>query len=667
MVDASEMEVEPSFDVEEHAPKLYSTQNKLKHDCFEMVSARKNIVIPIAIVLLVLVAMSFVFVILMPSFSDSNNSKDPKGRLETLIDNYWDARMQQNTLLATLSGEADRLFDKTIPPPKGSTVSLEQGFDPEVEVVTLSTILPNITIDSLTQYHDYFKLLYQELQTIPFDSLSAEEQANYAVLDIEMRNLVEQFQYNAYLMPVSSMYGPQVDLPQVFDSTVFREQKDYFNFILRLLGVPLYINQTIALMEIGIQEGYTVPCESITGVPDQIKGLIVKPAKDSPFYYPFLIAPAEKFDQSLKVRALAAVDQVTASFQQLYDYFTTKYQKNCRPTIAASDLPNGAAYYQFLVRLFTNNDTTTPQEVHDIGLSEMTRIRKAMDLSIQRSGFSGTFDQYTDFLRTSPQFYFNDSNSLMQYTKAFCKDVEGLLPTYFGKLPRCPFRVFEAPAAQAPSEPSGFYIQPDPSCSHPGTYYINTYDLPSRPIYGIPSLSLHESVPGHHLQIAIQAELEGFPAFRVNGDWTAFIEGWALYAESLGEDMGLYTNPHINFGRLDDEMLRAGRLVVDTGIHALNWTRQQAIDLLVDNSALSVLEVTSEVDRYISWPGQALAYKSGQMKILDLKRQAKSALGVSYDERAFHDVVLGEGSIPLQILDASVQKWIKSVKASTAA
>jgi len=213
-------------------------------------------------------------------------------------------------------------------------------------------------------------------------------------------------------------------------------------------------------------------------------------------------------------------------------------------------------------------------------------------------------------------------------------------------------------------ETIGFYIQPDPQCSHPGVYYINTYDLPSRPIYGIYSLSLHESVPGHHLQIALQAELQDFPAFRVNGDWTAFIEGWALYAESLGESMGLYTDPSVDFGRLDDEMLRAGRLVVDTGIHALGWTRQQAIDLLVNNTALSVLEITSEVDRYISWPGQALAYKSGQMKILDLKRRSMSALGDFYDERDFHDVVLGQGSLPLQILDTNVQHWIDSVLAS---
>jgi uncharacterized protein (DUF885 family) len=379
-----------------------------------------------------------------------------------------------------------------------------------------------------------------------------------------------------------------------------------------------------------------------------------------------LYAPFEKFPDTVPESARAALvtrgkkaiaESVVPAYRALHEFMQKEYVPACRETIGASDLPNGKAYYEFRVRYYTTLDLT-PQQVHDTGLAEVKRIRAEMDGVMARTGFKGSFAEFLAFLRTDSRFYFETPDALIREVSFICKQMDGQLPTLFKTLPRMPYGVKPVPDFIAPKTTTAYYDEPNGDGTRAGFYNINLYDLKSRPRYELEALSFHEAVPGHHLQIAIMQELPGVPNFRRYDGFTAFVEGWGLYSERLGIEAGFYQDPYSDFGRLTYEMWRAMRLVVDTGMHYFGWTRQQAIDYMAANGALSMHNVTTEVDRYIAWPGQALAYKIGELKIRELRAYATRDLGGKFDVREFHDVVLWSGAVPLDVLEANVKAWV---------
>ncbi|HMI48137.1 MAG TPA: DUF885 domain-containing protein, partial [Gemmatimonadaceae bacterium] len=376
----------------------------------------------------------------------------------------------------------------------------------------------------------------------------------------------------------------------------------------------------------------------------------------------FPVAIAESDRVRLRADAVRVYNEQTRpAFQRLKNYFTTSYIPRSRETIAMNALPDGAAWYTYNVKVQTTT-ARTPQEIHDLGLSEVKRIRSQMDSLIRSTGFTGDFAAFANMLRTDPKFFYTDSTALVRGYRDITKRIDPALPKLFGRLPRLTYGVSTIPSYAAPSQTTAYYQQGSPDSHRAGQFFVNTYKLDTRPTWEMEVLTAHESVPGHHLQIAISQELEGIPAFRRYGGYTAFVEGWGLYSESLGPELGLYTDPYSRFGQLTYEMWRAIRLVIDTGIHAFGWSRQQAIDYFKANSAKTENDITVEVDRYIVWPGQALAYKSGELEIKALRKYAEQELGPRFDVRAFHDEVLGQGGLPLDVLDTRMRAWVATQK-----
>jgi uncharacterized protein (DUF885 family) len=359
-------------------------------------------------------------------------------------------------------------------------------------------------------------------------------------------------------------------------------------------------------------------------------------------------------------------DDFVPAFRKLHDYMVNDYIPHCVDTISISDLPGGAANYAYNVRWHTTTDVT-PQQIHQIGLDEVKRIHAQMEQVMTETGFHGTMQDFFHFLDTDPQFFFTNAHDLLMAYRDLDKRIDPQLPQIIGTLPRLTYGVQPVPDAIAPSQTSAYYQPGAPEIGRPGWFYVNTYDLPHRPKWEMESLALHESVPGHHLQISLAAEMKGVPEFRKQMEYTAYTEGWALYCETMGSEVGLYTDPYQKFGQLANEMWRAVRLVVDTGIHSEGWTRDQAIQYFHDNTSISEHNATVEVDRYIVWPGQALGYKIGQMEIRRLRTEAEQQLGPRFDERAFHDAVLGEGALPMDVLAARVHAWVAAEQAKPAA
>jgi len=410
-----------------------------------------------------------------------------------------------------------------------------------------------------------------------------------------------------------------------------------------------------------LKSGYTPPKIALRDVPKQIADLVPPDPLASALLQPFHEFPAG-FPEAERARLTERAKTVYAgavapAFQKLHDYFAQSYLPACRETIAAAALPDGAQTYAFRVRWQTTT-SLTPQQIHEIGLAEVKRIRAEMDKVIASTGFSGSFHDFTEFLRTDPRFYYDKAEDLVNGYRIIAKKADPQLAHLFGKLPRLPYGVTPIPDFKAPSQTTAYYQPGAPSAGRPGQYFVNTYNLHARPKWEMEALSIHEAVPGHHIQIALAQELEGAPEFRKHVGYSAFVEGWALYAESLGEEMGFYTDPYSKFGQLTYEMWRAVRLVVDTGMHAMGWTRQQAIDYFREHTGKTDQDITVEVDRYIVWPGQALAYKIGQMKIRELRREAEAKLGAKFNIRRFHDAVLEQGAVPLGLLKKHMESWI---------
>jgi uncharacterized protein (DUF885 family) len=512
-----------------------------------------------------------------------------------------------------------------------------------------------------------------KLKTISRDALPAEDQLNYDLYRDLLETAEEGLQYgdspapfrdvvpgNSW-MPITQMGGIQQGAAETLSTMPHRTVADYEDILARLDALPKNVEQTLVLLQEGVKKGYTPPKLMMRDVPKQIADLIPADAMASPLLEPFTEFPAG-FPEPERIRLTNHAKQtytsaIAAAFQKLHDYMASTYLLACRESIAATALPNGTAAYAFHIRWQTTTKLT-PQQIHEIGLSEVKRIRAEMDKVIASAEFKGTFHDFTEFLRTDPRFYYDKPDDLVNAYRVVAKKIDPELAHLFGKLPRLTYGVCVIPEFKAPSQTTAYYQPGAPSAGRPGCYFVNTYNLHARPKWEMEALSLHESVPGHHLQISLAQELENVPEFRKQVGYSAFVEGWALYGESLGEELGLYKDPYSKFGQLSYEMWRAVRLVVDTGMHSMDWTRQQAIDFFRENTGKTDQDITVEVDRYIVWPGQALAYKLGQLKIRELRSEAEKRLGAKFDARKFHDAVLENGAVPLNILEAHMKRWL---------
>jgi uncharacterized protein (DUF885 family) len=486
---------------------------------------------------------------------------------------------------------------------------------------------------------------------------TAEEGLQYGDDPLPFRNVVPQ---NLW-MPINQMGGVQQEAADTISTMPNRSVADYEDILARLEALPVLVEQEQALLEEGLKRGYSPPKLILRDVPKQIAELIPADPLASALLEPFKTFPVE-IPEHERTRLTDRAKEIYSArlapaFQKLHDYIASSYLPACRESIAATALPKGAEAYAFHVRWQTTTNLT-PQQIHEIGLSEVKRIRAEMDKIIASTNFKGTFHEFTEFLRNDPRFYFDKPEDLVNGYRIIAKKIDPELAHLFGKLPRLPYGVTPIPDFKAPSQTTAYYQAGAPSVGRPGYYFVNTYKLRARPKWEMEALSLYESVPGHHLQISLAQEMENVPEFRKHTGYSAFVEGWALYCESLGEELGMYKDPYSKFGQLSYEMWRAVRLVVDTGMHAQGWTRDQAIQFFKDNTGKTDQDITVEVDRYIVWPGQSLAYKLGQLKIRELRTQAEKRQAAKFNVRAFHDAVLENGALPLNVLTAHMENWM---------
>jgi uncharacterized protein (DUF885 family) len=476
-----------------------------------------------------------------------------------------------------------------------------------------------------------------------------------------MDNAIADFEIRGYLLPFNSDWGFYMAWSRLPQETDFINLQDYHDYLSRLSELPVVMDEYISLMREGLKTGMTQPRIILEGRDKPIKTQLVERVEQSGFFSPFMDMPqsiANGDQAALLDRARKVIgDGVIPAYQRLQDFFHAEYVPGARDTTGASRLPGGMRFYQEQIKLYATVDLS-PAEIHEIGLSEVGRIRAEMNDIIERLEFKGSFAEFLEFLRTDPQFYAKTPHELLAEASYFAKKADGRLPQLFGRMPRQPYGVAPVPDELAPFYTGGRYIGSALDSHRGGYYWVNTFALESRPLYTLPALTLHEAAPGHHIQIALAGEQEGQPPFRRNDYISAFGEGWALYAEKLGVEMEIYETPYQHFGRLTYEMWRACRLVIDTGVHAMGWSREQAQEYLAGNTALSIHEITTEIDRYISWPAQALSYKLGEYTIWQLRRDAEFRLGADFDIRAFHDFILALGSVPLDILKDEVGRWV---------
>ncbi|MCZ6809224.1 MAG: DUF885 domain-containing protein [Proteobacteria bacterium] len=555
----------------------------------------------------------------------------PADDFQALLDEAWEWRLVQSPVFASSLGDR-RFNDKWA----------------------------DLSIGAIDARHQQRQDFLDRLTAIDSAGLSANDQLNYDLFRRELHNSIDGHQYKNHLMPINQRGGVQ-SLESTAERLRMQTVKDYEDWLARMAAVPEVIEQTMALQEQGRKSGYMPPKILMKRIPDQLAQQTVENPEDSPFFLAFESMPdtmAEEDKSRLRESAKEIIDEsIVPAYRDFSRYFTDTYLPASRDSIGASELPNGEAFYEYRTQLYTTTQMT-PDEIHRLGLNEVKRIRDEMQLLIDELEFDGDFADFLHFLRSDPQFYYEDPDDLYEAYLATCKRIDPELVKLFGKLPRMPYGLRPIPDNIAPDTTTAYYNGPAADGSRAGYYYVNLYKPEVRPKYEIEVLSVHEAMPGHHLQIALAQELEDVPDFRRYSGFTAFIEGWGLYSESLGYELGLYKDPYSRFGALTYEMWRAVRLVVDTGMHYKGWTRQQAIDFFKDNAAKTELDIINEIDRYIGWPGQALAYKIGQLKILGLRRQAEQALGDDFDIRAFHDELLGAGAIPLEVLETRMNRWL---------
>ena len=577
--------------------------------------------------LLALLSLLALSVFALPVFANE------AAKLHALFDRAWESQLKESPMFATSVGRHE-----------------------------YGDRLASIAPADLERQYAFAKGALAELAAIDRAKLSRADAVNYdefkRQLDIDIGN----YELGDYQIPFNADSGFHTGFARLPKDVPLATVKDYENYTARLKAWPAYVGQQIAHMRAGLERGMSISRVTLDGYDNTIAAHVVDDPSKSVFWAPF-----EKFPASvpaseharLREAGRPAVAAAISGYADFLDFFRKEYLPGARKTLGAYQLPKGPAFYRHKIREFTTLDLT-PEQIHKTGLAEVERIGAEMNAVMKQVGFQGDFAAFLVFLRTDPRFYAKTPEELLSRASRISKRIDGKLPSLFKTLPRLPYTVEPVPADIAPKYTSGRYVSAPQGSTQPGIYWVNTYKLEARPLYNLEALSLHEAVPGHHLQISLSRELENLPNFRRFSYISAFGEGWGLYSEWLGLEAGFYTDPYDNFGRLTYEMWRACRLVVDTGIHAFGWTRQQAIDYMATRTALPIHEVTTEVDRYISWPGQALAYKLGELKIKELRKRAETTLGTKFDVREFHDVVLGSGSVPLNVLEANVDAWIAS-------
>lgn len=554
----------------------------------------------------------------------------------TLFDAYWQEALALDPLRATFIGDA-RYNDQ----------------------------LPNtLSADYRAQEAAFDARWLAKVQAIDAKTLSEADALSVDILRRNLERSIEAARFPDHLMPINQFYNLAAQLAQLGTGTgaqPFKTVADYDNWAKRAAQIPALFDQAIANMREGVRKGYTQPDVLMIKTLSQLDALAVAQPEDSLFWKPVTSFPdgfseADRSRLTANYRTLIA-GTVLPAYVRLRDYIRDEYLPNCRKTVGLNGVPDGAAWYASRVRAITTT-ALTPAEIHDIGLKEVARIQTAMRGVMQDVGFKGDLAAFFKFVSDDPRFtYPTEAAALKAYNDLSAKVDEGATKL-FAVRPKAAFEIRPVEAFRAQSAAGGSYQRPSEDGSRPGIFYLNTYDLPSRKTWAAESLFLHEAIPGHHFQIGIQQELVGVPAFRRFGSFTAYIEGWGLYAESLGKELGVYTDPYQYFGRLQAELFRAIRLVVDTGLHAKGWTRQQVIDYMLANSAQGLTQSVSETERYMAIPGQALAYKIGELKLIELRRRAEAALGPRFDIKAFHSEVLKDGSLPLDVLEAKIDRWI---------
>ncbi|MBB4756570.1 DUF885 domain-containing protein [Xanthomonas arboricola] len=517
--------------------------------------------------------------------------------------------------------------------------------------------LPKVDVATQKLRTAYWQQTLKELDAIPAAQLPAEDQVSYQVYRQQLLVLLDQQHFRAWEMPFNSDSAFWSDLGFSAEAKL-RTREDYQRYLKMLADIPRYFAEHTENMRAGLARGFSQPRVTLTGRDQSIADVVQAKGEANPFYAPFKQMPATlpaDVQAQLRQQAVNTIDaQVLPAYAKLLDFIRNEYQPRARTTLAGEALPDGQAYYRAQIREFTTLDLS-PEQIHQVGLQEVARLRTQMDQTIAASGFKApagqaVFPAFLQFLRTDPQFYAKTPEQLLKQAAWIAKRVDAKVGDYIGRLPRRRFAIEPVPPDLAPFYTGGR--------GGPGIYLVNTYNLPSRPLYNLTALTLHESSPGHALQMPLAAEAQGLPEFRRYAYISAYGEGWALYSEYLGQEMDMYDTPYDRFGYLTYQMWRACRLVIDTGIHHQGWTRAQAQAYLRDNTALSEHEVTTEVDRYIAWPGQALSYYLGELKILELRRKAETALGEKFDLRHFHDAVLQTGSVPLPVLEARIDRFI---------
>ncbi len=494
-------------------------------------------------------------------------------------------------------------------------------------------------------------------------ALGDDDRLDYDLILGELQLEIDGHRFPSELMPVNQMSGVHQELAELALFVPRTKREDFENFIGRIREFPRLVGETIELLREGIARGIVQPKEPLREVPDVIGAQIADDPEQTPVWEAmFAEIPASAGDpEPLRADARAALREVAPALRRLLEFWNLEYYPKTRESIGLAELPDGRAWYDYRVREMTTTDLA-PDAIHEIGLGEVARIEREMEEIRREVGFAGSLEQFFDHLRSDPTYFFREKNDLLVAYRDIAKRLDPELPRLFRTLPRLPYGVAAVPEYSEKTQPTAYYMPGSPEAGRPGIFYANTYDLPSRPRWEMEALTAHEAVPGHHLQIALAQEMENVPPFRKWASYTAFIEGWGLYAESLGSELGLYRDPHARFGKLTYEMWRAIRLVVDTGIHAKGWTRGQAIDFFRTHAGKADHDISVEVDRYIVWPAQALAYKIGQLKITELRKRAEERLGSAFDIRAFHDVVLAAGPIPLSLLERRVEGWMSGVK-----
>lgn len=576
--------------------------------------------------------MKFFLIILFPVLLLLASCGYPEVDLHELFEDHYEYRLQTDPLFATDQG-VHRYNDK----------------------------LPDTSLDALQERYNQNKEFLERLESISYERLSREDQINYDIFKLQLENDIRNYELNGHLLPLNGWWDYHATFADLPNRVPLNIREDYENYLQRLEAFRTYNEGFIERMEKGIEENWVRPQVVFDNYVESVESHITDDPSESVLFEPFTNFPVtiEPEERELLISQAEEVirNVVVPEYERLRDFLTEIYIPNGAESIGITEQDGGSEYYEFLIRRYTTLDLT-PEEVHQEGLREVERIREEMMEIVEAEDFEDDFDTFVEFLRSNPRFYANSPEELLKETALVLKKMDGKLPELFKTLPRLPYGIREVPSYLAPRTATAYYSRGSADGSRAGYYAVNTHNLNSRPLYEIEALSFHEAVPGHHLQIALQQELENLPVFRTASGFTVFTEGWALYSERLGLEVGFFEDPYSNFGRLSYEMWRALRLVVDTGIHSMGWVRQQSIDYMAQNSALSLHNIQSEVDRYIFWPGQALAYKMGEIKIRELRELTELELEEDFDIREFHDVVLLSGSVPLYVLEENVKRYI---------